>query len=150
MTPGLTSSDAAWLACAIDSEGSICVVRASRRGSQVVLSPRVLVANTHQGYIDRAAAIASATGATPHVRISHRGKNYPVLRVEVQSQRDVALILRAVRDWLVIKRERADALLDWIAAREVARQSRPAGRQGGGTPYGPETDRLLAVFTRKA
>lgn len=149
MNPGLTPADAAWLACAIDSEGSICATRARRRGgSQMIVSPRVMVANTHQGYIDRAATIVSATGATPHVRVGHRGANYPVLRVEVQSQRDVALLLHAVRDWLIIKHERADALLDWIAAREVARRSRPG--RGGGTPYGPETDRLLAVFTRKA
>jgi hypothetical protein len=146
----LSSLEAVWLACAIDSEGHLGVTKATRRKTQYVLVPRVSISNTHRGFIDRASALIQKCGSSSCVTKNTKpipGKK-TVYVCGAYSQSGVCKILEEISPHLIIKQDVARAIVLWSHAREKMRLgpgTRP-GRQGGDVPYGPETDLLLATI----
>ena len=143
----LTDAEAAWLACAIDSEGTIALQVYHQRGKE---TPRVVayvnVVNTDPRYVDHVEALIRkvASGCHRGVRTRTKPGHLPVLFAAVSNELRVRPVLESVAPWLIIKRDRAEALLTYFSARAEIR-SQWRGRRGS-APYGDELQRLYEDF----
>lgn len=112
----ITPEEAAWLACAIDSEGSIYLTKNhDRRTASVVYQLVVDLSNTNKAYIDQAKAISGGLGSLSSKK-AHHGQGFD--RQEcfrcAWVGKQAAALLKVIRPYLVIKGRRADlgVLLD--------------------------------------
>ncbi len=115
-----TQADCAWLACALDSEGSLTFGTSRKR---VGLTARFALYNTHVGYMERAATIIQAvTGARPliHLRVNGFGftPTKPCYTLVVSSRAILNLLLPVLVPFLLIKKDRAEDLLGLIGAHD--------------------------------
>jgi len=147
---GLTDSEAAWLACAIDSEGSITYSESEQRRLDRKRPSRRVVACVHvtnddPRYIAYAESLISriAGGCNRGVRVHKKGR--PTMYVSVSSQPRVRVVLEQVLPYLIVKRHRAQVLIAYFDERSMAMQVRPKGKRGS-APFGAELDRLRSNF----
>ncbi len=119
-----------WLAGIIDGEGtvSLTISRRANRSQMIRSTPKVLVANTDAGIIDRCIAVFAQIGVgnyAHHVRPLPRDllgvpvkKFKPVTVLEVTGFKRVQKLLNAVRPFLAgDKANRADLLTKFIEGR---------------------------------
>lgn len=100
---------AAWLACAIDCEGSIYVtveVRKNRKGG-VSIRPSISVGNDSWELVKTCQEIAGDGGIGKQFKA---GKDRWQWRVK--TFKTVPGILQAIREYLVVKRDKADLILE--------------------------------------
>ncbi|GEM_PF-3171754 len=107
----------AWLACAIDSEGSIteqtCDSRKPCRGCPHV---KIEVNNTVQKYVDRAEQLVG----DGHIRSKpNPPSNTPLFVWTLCKQKTVLQLLRDMLPYLIIRQVKAAAILDRYAKRPV-------------------------------
>lgn len=134
----LTEPEAAWLAAAIDGEGMARISTLSGRG----WVPHVEVANTDRGFADRAAELMTRAGARVWWRSEIKNERYKrIYRPQCSSFKSCLAVLSEVFPYLIIKRERAATIIEWLVARLALN---PHGNYG--FPYGPETVRMLAAL----
>jgi hypothetical protein len=104
-----TEPEKAWLACAIDSEGSVNLRRDSRHIETMNLS--VWFYNTNSEFAQR---FADLSGGVIYSRGPRALGKKDLYEVYVTSKERVARILRATLPYLIVKREKAKQVLDWI------------------------------------
>jgi len=112
----LTPEDAAWLACAIDSEG--CVQfrkRIKKQSGTPSYTIQVLIMNTDWDYVMHAKEIVGFGYVKHQTLMTNPKRNslYSQMYVLViQGRSRVAAVMSAVYDHLIIKKERADVLIE--------------------------------------
>jgi hypothetical protein len=141
----LEPTEIAWLAAAIDGEGTISLGKrnTTKKNGKVYVgyTPKVSVANCCVPFVERACEFFRKATGSGFVGKSSEGKNYPVYKAEVTGQKAFKLVMAQLLPWLLVKGRRAKAVLAWIDGREKLKQSgiRLCGR---GVSYGPETEAL--------
>ncbi len=101
-----------WLACAIDGEGWVGLYRRGRRYPLV----EVGVTNSDQAFLLQ---VANLTGGT--IRVANHRKEprkKQMFRVSVTGHLRVLAILKEVIPYLIIKKEKAREIIDFIEGRE--------------------------------
>lgn len=114
-----------WLACAIDSEGTIQVAKQRSVGmSTSAYGLRVIIYNSDAAYIDQTLAFLTAIGVeanyNPSRRTSKIGKKL-VTEIRVQSLDGVIALLKAVIPFLTMKKAIAVAVLGLALMRKRSR-----------------------------
>jgi hypothetical protein len=104
-----TEPEKAWLACAIDSEGSVNLRRDSRHVDTMNLS--VWFYNTNSEFAQR---FADLSGGAIYSRGPRAFGKKDLYEVYVTSKGRIARILHATLPYLIVKREKAIQVLDWI------------------------------------
>lgn len=112
-----SEAEKAWLACAIDSEGLI-YFRLTRKGKVVI---NLKVSNTVREF-SRMAQIIAETGylvLNEQKNMSHKtGKKYRTVFIWlVENQKDILEILQAIEPYLIVKKEKARAVINHILIR---------------------------------
>jgi hypothetical protein len=121
----MLDTDAAWLAAAIDGEGSIVT---QARTTQFLGERRqfhISVYNTSRPFVDHAATLLGGGVSTRQLALAqaaarargiglHPRKQY--FWTTATARADVERVLLAVRPFLIIKAEKADAVLAWLNA----------------------------------
>ena len=120
----LSPVDATWLACALDTEGWVCFHRQYRRGDEQYFSPFIGVGNTDTRFIDKVRSLTPGIAWNTIVRLPvgiHRKTMY-----QLRTDRTGAIrgVLEAVLPYLIIKREKAEAMLKWITIRSQSNSLR--------------------------
>ncbi len=111
-----TEAGKAWLACAIDGEGSVNFRRDNRHPNSMNFS--VWFYNTN---LDFAQQFAHLTGGTMHTRGPRAYGKKDQYEVYVTSKTRVARLLRAALPYLIVKRDKARRVLEWIHAHPDSR-----------------------------
>lgn len=138
----MIDSDLAWLACAVDGEGSVYWHLLNQPTRRKTVMVRVEVCNTDVRFVQRAKDIAQKiVGPDYKIGMSSTltttGKN--LYRMNVQSYYTCQLVLRALIPWLINKKDRAEQLLCWIEHRLQG-----TTRRTGMSAIYTDEDRLLA------
>jgi hypothetical protein len=133
----LSPTERAWLASAVDGEGAVMLIRRDRGGLPNWV-PTVTVTNTDLGYATHAADLFYKACGSGGPYASDRGPGYRrVYRAQVTGLRACAALLPLIAPDLIIKREKAEALVAWSLARAKLPRS---------APYGAETEAALRVL----
>jgi len=120
-----SEAEKAWLACAIDAEGSIIFssytqpnVKTGR--IQGGFQTRVYLCNTCIEFVQH---FATLTGSKILVRHPHakRLSKKDLYEINIITKKTVMELLTAVRPYLIVKRAKADALLAYIAKNPLDR-----------------------------
>jgi nucleoid DNA-binding protein len=134
----------AWLACAIDSEGSIQVWRQSSKNMKTrAFGMRVMIYNACPLYVARCVEILESLGieaVTTH-RMTSRTGNKLVTTVKVQRAEDVARILEQVAPFMTTKRAAALAVHGLAKFRVSSRKA-----HGQRTPWTDEQIELAELI----
>jgi hypothetical protein len=106
----MKSGEKPWVACAIDSEGTILEVNCGIGGPGCLgcPHPRVEVSNTDKAYIDRLAELV------PHGTVRSKlqpGGTKPLYVWRLMQQKYVLDLLKEVEPWLITKRRKAKEVL---------------------------------------
>jgi hypothetical protein len=109
----------AWLACAIDSEGSINLRQDSRHPNTMNMS--VWFCNTS---VEFARRFEYLTGGTLYTRPPRGFGKKQQYEVYVTSKTNVKRILESVLPYLIVKRDKAAQVLDWIHMHPLTREDR--------------------------
>lgn len=142
----LTEAEAAWLACAIDSEGTIVLQVYQQAEIVTRISAYANITNTDARYLDHAEQLIRKVSGGCNRGVRHKGKYTvcPVQFVAVSSELRVRPLLETVLPHLIVKKVRAEALLTYFGERELARKQRRGSR--GTAAYGEEVTRLYESF----
>ncbi len=120
MTDGeWTEPDKAWLACAIDSEGSVNLRPDKRHIKTMNFS--VWFYNTNRAFAQR---FVDLTGGAMHSRSPRAFGKKEQFEVYVTSKTRVANLLQATLPYLIVKREKAVQVLNWIRLNPQTREER--------------------------
>ena len=122
---------AGWLAGIIDGEGTVSLSISRRRQNMIRTTPKVIIANTDEGIIQRTIEALATVGVGHYIRTERRppghvlgvpvAKFLPVMTIEVSGFDRVATLLNAVQPFLAgAKLERARLLLKFISERLAA------------------------------
>lgn len=126
-----------WLSCAIESEGSIALAWGRQQGSRFQIIPRIMVSNIKLAYVENAQKISYELGVGCHI-LNQKGnlekKRTSMYRIDWYGFKRVKSLLNIIKPFLVIKKDRADLVLEFINYRK----SLP-----GNTPYG---EKELSLF----
>ncbi len=136
----LTEPEKAWLACAIDSEGSVNLRRDSRHPNTMNLS--VWFCNTNSEFARRFADLTGGILYNRHPRGFGKKEQYEVY---VTSKARVKRVLESALPYLIVKRNKAVLVLDWIDKHPQGREERmirlnmtmPRDIHGSNTKLGP-------------
>jgi len=138
----LTETEKAWLACAIDSEGSIVIGKGRVKKKHVIFVPMVNLSNTHQGYIDHARELINRVAGNSYTSRAHKSSVHKVVhRIGVMSFPRVTAILKEILPYLIIKKDRADNILAWAIYRDERRRN--------GRPFYDEGDFKFITMGRE-
>lgn len=120
----LSEVEKVWLACAIDGEGEIGMQRSKmRRGKGYTFQGFVGLSNTHRGFIDYGYGLC---GATSEIQSQKRyGNQAPTWRFRVNASSRVRGILEAILPYLIIKKERAETLLEFYELYDRLNEGKP-------------------------
>ena len=105
----MTQATPEWLACAIDTEGSIVF---ARRGARVY--PYIRFVNTNREIVERFREAAG--GKSVYVTTGSRLGIRPIYACGVSSREQVEKILRLVLPHLIVKRAVAERTLEYFSA----------------------------------
>jgi len=110
----LTEPEKAWLACAIDGEGSIAPSLGWYNGKPS-FHPRILVFNTKLPFINEAERLLGTNMSTQKISVTTNKK------VEYQAgladHKEVISILEQIFPYLIINKEKAEVAIDWCKHR---------------------------------
>lgn len=104
-----TEPEKAWLACAVDSEGSVNLRRDRRHIDTMNIS--VCFYNTNPEFAQR---FAELSGGAIYSRGPRAFGKKNLFEVYVTSKARIARILLATLPYLIVKRAKAKQVLDWI------------------------------------
>jgi hypothetical protein len=113
-TRDMTVGEAAWLAGFFDGEGSITSYMGGRDRQYRAWS--LVIGNTHRGSIERCVEITGTGNLCEKVREQASFKR--IWMWQVQSQRNILAVVQQMYPYLIVKKEKADELLEWFARRE--------------------------------
>lgn len=119
-------ADKAWLACAIDGEGSVVIRKGYVKGKGPIYFPIVSVNNTDARFIEKSRSLfVDLCGGCSSRNVVHANGWKPVYRVEVSSFKRVVPLLETILPYLIIKYDRAKNVLAWHRHRSSGRRGRP-------------------------
>lgn len=120
-------SKKAWLACAIDSEGSIQVARqASVNMPTSAYGLRVMVYNSDASYVEQVYSFLAAIGVEANYnpsRVTSRIGKKLVTEVRIQALDSVVVLLKAVIPFLTAKKAIASAVLGLALSRQRSKNA---------------------------
>lgn len=139
----LTIAQKAWIAGFIDGEGYMGVVRQRKKESRIQSStlqyhPLVIVTNTEQ---DPIRTIQGWTGLGKVVRLGGRGINKAYYQLKITKFDEIESLLVAIKNFLQIKLEQADLLLEFIETRRNAKIITGRGKRGS-TSFGNKEETI--------
>lgn len=102
----LSEIEKVWLACAIDAEGCI-----GFRHNNGYKAPFISVVNSHRGWAEYAQFL---TGGSFYIQEDKRGFQ-TIFKVEIHKRRMVSWVLGQILPYLIIKKDKAIAILEWQA-----------------------------------
>lgn len=108
--------DASWFACAVDAEGSLRLAIANRNPIMIGIS------NTNKGFLEHAQKVAGCghiyqvTHERPNA--SNNYKHKPCFVFNICKHEDVLKILRLIEQYLIIKKEQARHIINFIEGRK--------------------------------
>lgn len=106
----LIEIDKAWLACAIDSEGSIAI----GKGHKTIYVPTITLSNTHQEYMARAEELINRVTGNSYTGTTRKSPEHKIVhRISVSSFPRVIALLKEITPYLIAKKNRAENLLAW-------------------------------------
>lgn len=136
----------AWLACAIDSEGSIQVWRQSSKNMKTqAFGMRIMIYNACPLYVERCTEILHNLGVewVTTSRMTSKCGTKPVTTVKVQRTEDVANVLNKIAPYMTTKRAMAYAVHSLAKFRVIN-----CRRNGQRTPW-TEQELVLAESIRE-
>jgi hypothetical protein len=104
----------AWLACAMDSEGSLCVSLKVKDGAKLYLRPIIEINNTSRAYIQRCCDLLDNLGIdsySVYERFPSFSATKSVHILNIRGQKSVVTLLSAVSPYLIIKQDFAYAII---------------------------------------
>lgn len=113
--PIWSEAEKAWLACAIDSEGTILLARDKRHDT---IAPRVSVYNTSFEFVQY---FARLTGVKVHSRPPRGFGKKEQFEATVCSKLKVRNLLLVVQFYMIVKKAKAEAVLDYIQNNPLSR-----------------------------
>jgi len=108
----MSETERAWLAAAIDGEGSIKLSR-YRNGTYAARATQLIVSNINPPFIEKCRAI---TGVG-RIRVEERKPWNPVYLWYVQAHVEIKEILTQILPYLIIKKELAEKLIKYVNMR---------------------------------
>ncbi len=105
-----TEQEKAWLACAIDSEGSICLYRTKGHDAKNKYERYVIelkIGNTNRAFLDYSKHITGTGWIASFYKANRKGYK-PVLQWVVRRRYSIFQILTQVLPYLIIKKEQAN------------------------------------------
>ena len=130
MSHNVEVHDLAWLACAIDAEGSVYTYPHRTTAGRVSIMVRVEVCNTDPRFTDKALEIAKALcpeGYQPSLSSQMTVTGKPLWRMNVQSYVSCECVLTAVLPYLIVKKDKAETMLAWVRHRLQGGHKRRGG-----------------------
>lgn len=124
--PQITDTDLAWLAGIIDGEGSMGVYGQRRKNGTLNYSPRLQIALTHAGGIERIVQILRGLGINAHLweKPAKRPQWSDAWYTTVSRLADLKILLPKVMPYLTIRKAEARLLLEYVG-------NRPSHNKGG-------------------
>lgn len=108
----LSEAEKAWLACAIDSEGSISFRRMKNaRSGKTYTRPAISVYNTSKAFIDH---FANLTAQRSYYWRSNGYGNKRLYACSTQNRTLLRLLLEATLPYLIVKKRKAQTTLLWV------------------------------------
>lgn len=108
--------DIVWLACAVDSEGTLDLTSTGKYKGRVYKHPRLALYNTNLEFVSHARFIVrdkiGIGTVRPMVRPDSLGKK--TVYVFTVSGRKILPIVREILPYLIVKRDSASELLKWV------------------------------------
>src|SRR5262245_41234921 len=141
--PQVTELELVWLACFIDCEGTIQLVRPTAdSGNAMYYHARIAAAITDARLVERAVLILRKLGANPYIReylpsVGKRGNAKNAYHITIQRFALIKRVLEAILPYLVLKDAQARLLLDFISIR--TENGKHTGRN---RPMGEEEHRI--------
>ena len=116
--------DKVWLACFIDSEGSIFLSRRfSKKTGNVEYQAFSTIYNNHKSMIDRAAYLMNTSNVREKKRsIIDRVKRKQTYYTWVSKRDHLLLILEEILPYLMAKKKQAQIMIDWLKSRKIKRK----------------------------
>ena len=108
-----------WLACAVDSEGTIGLAK-SKRKEHSVYAPRVQITNKNKDYIDFAKHCMEQLGCKVNevkLKIEKNDNWSNVWNISVNRQSEIYLLLDQLYPQLIIKRKQAKVVSEYCQMR---------------------------------
>jgi hypothetical protein len=117
----LTEVEAAYVACAIDGEGSVRIEPPDAKKNRRYYYARIQIFNTNLPWLTN---LQKIIGGSIHLHNLHPERSKipirnPEYRVEVCRMVEVLDLLRQVRPFLIIKAEKADWAMNTLVVRQV-------------------------------
>jgi hypothetical protein len=114
--------DYAWLACAIDGEGSMSLIRSYAYNNSILCyCPIISVTNNNTTFLEECKRIMETERPILPTKGNQREKavNWKeTYHIRVSKQSEIKVILNLILPFLVIKNRQAKLLLEWIDIRE--------------------------------
>src|SRR5439155_25824727 len=111
MNVNLTPELRSWLACAIDSEGTIY---SHSKSSQ----PIIVIYNTHKGFVETFARLTqSSISLKKYGGYTRQARAKPLYEARLSKQEHVYALLKILLPWFVIKKQKAINALKWFSMR---------------------------------
>lgn len=127
--PTLSESEATWLACAVDGEGYIGLYHETPMPGKWP-TVNVSVINTDRRFVDYAARLMSGFIRTyPQTSKSSHYGNKDLHRAEIKGHRMVLALLKQIEPYLIIKRDKANYVMNFIQSRKWGMYKRGGGIQ---------------------
>ena len=126
----LDSTDAAWLAAAIDGEGSIILQPHRRRDDRYTIDRIVQIVNTNLAFVRRAQEITGLGYIVQHVSGKVGTNLVPMFAWKVTNGDGITAVLNAILPYLIIKRRQAELMFDYISRRTISlhhKRGKPRG-----------------------
>lgn len=137
----MTLIDRAWLAAAIDGEGSIGLYDYGKEGRRVCIQ----MGNTNKDFVKKMREIIGC-GSTVYrheFHGSHHGKK-PMYHYTLKGSVRCYAVLRQIRDYLIIKKDKADKIINEL-------ESKPFGRWANATPEArlAQSNRMKEIWRKR-
>lgn len=143
----VTSNNWAWLAGIWDGEGTFAIYRSSRNNrtlkqSTSVLTGRLTLSNTSETMIAEISRILTSAGIGMNIWRNPKPRKFnhkKEIHLTINCQKDVIAICEKLIPYLVVKKDRASILLEFLRIRSGYK--RKVGRD-------PKTGRITGVLTQ--
>lgn len=108
--------DTVWLACAIDGEGNVGLTNSKGSSFSNHYAPVIKITNTKKEFVEKASEIMKIN--LSYIMRSYKDGWKELYATVTGKQSKVKAVLIEVLPFLIIKREQAKLVLEWIQIRE--------------------------------
>lgn len=108
------SPEAAWFAAALDGEGALVVSVARARpgrGFEYLVRPILVISNNNQAFVERAKQLAKCGIVSRSRKAGHGNCRVDHFSIAIRKYRDLRRVLTWCLPWLIIKRDKARAMI---------------------------------------